>query len=105
MRILWAAEARKERTTGQVLGTQERIPREELLRGFTSRAAYLSFEEEQKGSLVAGRLADLIILSANPLKVSTEELKNIEGAVDHGWREDRPSKSRDVSRGNLRAVE
>ena len=78
MRILWAAEARKERTTGQVLGTQERIPREDLLRGFTSCAAYLSFEEEQKGSLVAGRLADLIILSENPLKVSTEELKNIE---------------------------
>jgi|TARA_B100000315_G_scaffold228740_1_gene237760 hypothetical protein len=54
------------------------FPREELLRAFTSHGAYLSFEEKQKGSLEAGMLADLIVLSEDPLKVSTEDLRDIE---------------------------
>ncbi|MFQ5912684.1 MAG: amidohydrolase [Nitrospinota bacterium] len=78
MHILWAAEARKERTTGQVLGARECVPREDLLRAFTSHGAYLSFEENQKGSLEPGKLADLVILSEDPLSIPIDGLRDIE---------------------------
>jgi predicted amidohydrolase YtcJ len=76
--ILWAAEARKERTTGRVLGTGERISRGDLLRSFTQNGAHLSFEETQKGSLEVGKLADFVVLSEDPLRVPTDDLKDIE---------------------------
>jgi predicted amidohydrolase YtcJ len=42
---------------------QERISAEAALRHFTRDAAYASFEEQRKGTLAAGRLADLVVLS------------------------------------------
>jgi predicted amidohydrolase YtcJ len=42
---------------------QERIPAEAALRHFTRDAAYASFEEERKGTLAPGMLADLVVLS------------------------------------------
>ncbi len=78
METLWAAEARQDFGSGQIIAAKQRIPREELLRGFTSVGASLSFEEDLKGTLEPGKLADLVVLSEDPLKVSTEELRNIE---------------------------
>jgi len=78
MASLWAAEARQALSNGQVLGTQERLPREELLRCFTSYAANLTFEENQKGTLEVGKLADLVVLSENPMNVSTDGLRGLE---------------------------
>ncbi|HEV7502636.1 MAG TPA: amidohydrolase family protein, partial [Vicinamibacteria bacterium] len=42
---------------------QERISAEAALRHFTRDAAYASFEETRKGTLAAGMLADLVVLS------------------------------------------
>jgi predicted amidohydrolase YtcJ len=51
---------------------------EEALPMVTTNAAYLLFREDEVGSLEPGKLADLIILSDNPLDVKPEELKDIE---------------------------
>ena len=51
---------------------------EQALRLMTINAAYASFEEDSRGSLAPGKLADLVILSANPLAIPSEELAEIE---------------------------
>jgi len=54
-----------------------RITVEEALRLYTVDAAYASFEEHVKGKLAPGMLADFIIVSANPLSVSPNELTDV----------------------------
>ncbi len=46
----------------------------EALRLFTAEVAYLSFDEKQRGTLETGKIADLTILSENPLALQPEEL-------------------------------
>ena len=48
------------------------------MRSLTINGAYGTFEEEIKGSLKPGKLGDLVILSANPLESSIEDVPNIE---------------------------
>ena len=48
---------------------EERLTPEEALRAYTLYSAYASFEEGSKGSLVAGKLADITILGADPTRV------------------------------------
>ncbi|MFY9574119.1 MAG: amidohydrolase family protein, partial [Blastocatellia bacterium] len=52
----------------------ERLTLEEALRGYTIEAAYAEFEEKDKGSIEIGKLADLIVISNDPTKVSSKEL-------------------------------
>ena len=68
-----------QRTTraGTILGASERISAYEALKAITIHAAYQYHEEEEKGSIRAGKRADLVILGQNPLEVCTEELRNI----------------------------
>jgi predicted amidohydrolase YtcJ len=54
------------------------ITAEQALRLMTINAANASLEEDSRGSLAPGKLADLVILSANPLVIPTEELTEIE---------------------------
>ena len=53
----------------------------EALRGVTVNAAYQYFEEKEKGSIQVGKRADLVVLSANPLKVPANEIGKIEVLV------------------------
>ena len=50
----------------------------QALQAITSHAAYQYFEEDRKGTIKEGLLADLVILDKNPLKVSPETIKEIQ---------------------------
>jgi hypothetical protein len=52
----------------------------EAIRMYTWNGAYASFEEDIKGSLEAGKLADMVILDRPILDVGEDEIKNM--AVD-----------------------
>jgi predicted amidohydrolase YtcJ len=56
---------------------QERITPLEAVRMYTLDAAYAQFEEGPKGSLAAGKRADLTVLSENPLRVAPERLSDL----------------------------
>jgi predicted amidohydrolase YtcJ len=62
---------------GAVYGADQAVTREEALRLYTSSAAYYSFSEDATGSIEPGKLADLAILSDDPLTVSESALKDI----------------------------
>lgn len=64
-------------SSGKVLGSEQRIGVMEALRGVTINGAYMQRLEDKIGSLEPGKLADLVILDANPLAVQPEELKDI----------------------------
>jgi len=57
---------------------EQKITAEEALRAYTVSAAYAAFEEKEKGSLEAGKLADFVILSSDVLSVRPEEIEKIQ---------------------------
>ena len=67
---VWAAVHRMD-------NAEEALSVEEALRLYTVNAAYASFEEELKGSLTEGKLADLVILDRDPYKVPPSELRDV----------------------------
>ena len=62
----WAAVNRRS-TSGAVIGAVERIDVMRALRAVTIDAAYQHFEDDEKGSLEVGKLADLVVLDRSPL--------------------------------------
>ncbi len=62
---------------GNVWGPKQKITVEQALRVGTINGAYASFEENQKGSITAGKLADLVVLGRDPLRVDPVELIDI----------------------------
>jgi len=62
---------------GKVLGPEFRLTPEEALRAVTIDAAWQTFEEDIKGTIEIGKLADFTILDQNPLKVAPEQIRNI----------------------------
>ena len=76
MFILWTSVSRTSRS-GHVIGPDECLTAAEGLRALTIDAAYQYGEEASKGSLEAGKLADLVVLNANPTKVATDKIKDI----------------------------
>lgn len=63
--------------SGRVLGEHQRIPVMEAIKAVTINGAYQYFEEDKKGSIEAGKLADLVILDKNPLTVDPQDIENI----------------------------
>ena len=47
------------------------------IKGITINSAYQYFEEDTKGSIKEGKIADLVVLDKDPLKVEMDEIKNI----------------------------
>lgn len=62
---------------GNLWGPSQRITVEEAIKVGTIHGAYASFEEQIKGSLEAGKLADLVVLDQNPLKVDPMSIIDI----------------------------
>jgi predicted amidohydrolase YtcJ len=74
---MWTATARKT-MSGRVLGESERITVPQALHAVTLGAAYLLGQDDKKGSIKSGKLADFTVLARNPLDVSSpDELKDI----------------------------
>jgi len=76
MMIMYTTVNRVSRS-GTVMGPDERLTPYEALKSITLWGAEQFFEEKKKGSLVAGKLADMVVLDKNPLKVDPMTLKDI----------------------------
>jgi hypothetical protein len=62
---------------GNQWGVSQRISVEEALKIYTLHGAYASFEEDTKGSIEAGKLADFVVLGQNPIDVDPLSIKDI----------------------------
>jgi len=76
MMVIWSAVNRITRT-GVLLGADERVTPYQALQAITIHAAHQYFEENNKGSITKGKMADLVILDQNPLKVDPMKIKDI----------------------------
>lgn len=68
---------RKTRS-GDAISPHEAISVEEAIRVYTTGAAYCSFEEEIKGSIEPGKLADFVVLSEDPTEVPADDIHEID---------------------------
>jgi hypothetical protein len=74
---IYGAVTRKDGKTGETVGENQKISLLEAIKMYTYNGAYLSFEEKIKGSIEAGKLADLAVLSENILETETERIKEV----------------------------
>lgn len=73
---VWCAVNRISRQ-GKIVGKEQKISVYQALKAVTIEAAYQYFEEKTKGTIEAGKRADLVILDKSPLDVSAEDIRNI----------------------------
>ena len=73
---IWTAVNRVSRS-GATIGEAEKVSSYQAIKAITVNAAYEFFEEDIKGTLSTGKLADFVILDKNPLTVELMEIKNI----------------------------
>ncbi len=77
LETIWCAVNRITKN-GVLLGNEEIISPLDALKALTKNAAYQYFEEDIKGTIKEGKLADLVILDKNILKVEPMEIKDIQ---------------------------
>lgn len=76
LETIWCAVNRITKN-GIILGADERITPLDALKAVTKNAAYQYFEEDMKGTIKEGKLADLVILDKNILKTQPIDIRNI----------------------------
>lgn len=76
MRVLDATVTRRSRT-GKIIGPDQRVDVYTALRAMTIWPAFQIFEDDLKGSIEVGKLADFVILSDNPLNVEPTALAEL----------------------------
>jgi predicted amidohydrolase YtcJ len=64
--------------SGLVIGPDQRVTAYQGLKSITDWAAYAAFEENLKGTITAGKLADFVILDKNPLKIDPLEISKLQ---------------------------
>ncbi len=76
----YTAVARKNKKGDPKGGFQPEngLSRKQALKGLTRWAAYANFEEDQKGSLEAGKLADFVVLEKDIMEISVKEILSVE---------------------------
>jgi predicted amidohydrolase YtcJ len=74
--LSWTAVVRETRS-GRIIGPDERLTPIEALRTITINGAHEYFEEDSKGSIEKGKLADLVILSDDITKIDPEKIKDV----------------------------
>ena len=67
----------RQTQSGRILGADQRLSIMEAIKALTINAAYQYFEEDEKGSIEEGKVADFVILDRNPLAVNPSEIKEI----------------------------
>jgi hypothetical protein len=77
MRVLDATVTRRARGSGRIVGPQQRVDVITALKAMTIWPAYQHFEEQTKGSLEVGKLADFVILSKDPTRVEPATIADI----------------------------
>ena len=76
IRVLWCTVNRTSRS-GEVIGADQRVSPYIALKSITEWAAWQGFTEDRKGTLAPGKLADLVVLDKNPLKVDPMAIQDI----------------------------
>ena len=76
LRVVWSAVNRVT-TSGKQLGPEECITPFEALRAITADSAWQNFEEDRKGTLEAGKLADMVVLSDDPLAIDPMKIDGV----------------------------
>src|SRR5215470_10729323 len=74
---VWQSIARQDRVSNERVSPEQALTRVEALRCATYSNAFLTFDEDRKGSLEPGKLADLAVLSADPLTVEEKGIADI----------------------------
>jgi hypothetical protein len=64
--------------SGRVWGPSQRITVDEALQVCTHNGAYAAFEEDVKGTITAGKLADFVMLAEDPHDVDPDRIKEIQ---------------------------
>ena len=85
IRLLWSTTNRMTRS-GKVLGEEQKISTYSALEAMTINAAYQHFEDGIKGTIEVGKLADLVVLSEDPLSMPADELLKLKvmATYSHG---------------------
>jgi predicted amidohydrolase YtcJ len=77
--MMWLqSQLTRKDINGNVWGANQRITLQEAIRCGTVNGAYASFEENRKGSIQPGQLADLVVLAHDPFKTDPYELLKIQ---------------------------
>lgn len=76
MRMIGITVERKSRS-GAILNKNQALTPYEAMKAITIWSAYQHFEEDRKGTLEVGKLADLVVLDKNPVKVPHDQIKDI----------------------------
>jgi hypothetical protein len=71
------AAVTRQAASGEEVAPGEAVTPQQALTLYTTNAACASFEESIKGSIVPGKLADMVVLSDDPLAIPVEKIKDI----------------------------
>ena len=72
---MWITLKRQPRYMTESLHPEQVLSRQQALRLYTLNNAYLTFEEEKKGSIEAGKLADFVLIDRDIMTVDLEQVK------------------------------
>lgn len=78
---IWQSVSRMSLRAQRPIGTAQALGRQRALRAATNDGAFLTMDEDRKGSIEVGKLADLAVLSDDPLTCSEGALREIEAKL------------------------
>ena len=78
---IWQSIARQDRVTNERVSPEQTLTRAEALRCATHNNAFLTFDEDRKGLLEPGKLADMAVLSADPLTVEEVGIRDVKSLM------------------------
>ncbi|RLG96588.1 hypothetical protein DRO27_01985 [Candidatus Bathyarchaeota archaeon] len=73
---LWTSIARRTEINDTQMGTEQKVTRKEAIKMYTLNGAYLTFEEDIKGSIEPGKLADMIIIDRDIMTCPEDDVKD-----------------------------